>query len=164
MCPIGGFRRRFSVVTRLRRAGPSAGPCISGLFPGVSGQPAPRSLAWRAPPARTTTHQGRKLVIRTFDVYNRQSLDRWRAGQVASCSGRPRRDVFAGPLSGSAQRACDRAGTRERAVVLDERSGRRADRPTLAAASALSLFGTFILTVVILSRLATAMNVAIWHT
>jgi hypothetical protein len=82
MCPMGWFRRRFPVVTRLRRTRPSNGPCISGMFPSAGSQ-RPDRCVWPAPPARITTHQRRKLAI----YCNRQNLDHRGAGQVARSSG-----------------------------------------------------------------------------
>ena len=145
MCPIGWFRRRFSVVTRLRRAGSPAGPCISGMFPSAGSVfrecfrqlAASGEIAWvsSAPLARTTTQQRMKLVIQTFHVYNRQSPDRWRPGSGNQLFGRPRRGVFAGLLSGPGEPA-DSGRVGSAGVAAAGSAGATAAGATAAGATA----------------------------
>ena len=155
MCPIGWFRRRFSVVTRLRRAEPSAGLRISGMFPSAGSQRRDRWVS-SVPRARTIARQRMKSAIRTFNVYNRQDLDRWRPGQVTSCSGG--RDMTcprvpcSGPAiaPGSANAPSCSMSTRDAGSPPDPGSRLR-----------FIPFATFIRTVVIRSHLPAAMKVAI---
>jgi len=99
-----------------------------------------------------------KLAIQTFNVYNRLSLDRWRSGQVTSCSDGRDMTCPRVPCSGP---AIALGSANAPSCSMSARDARWPPDP--GSRLRFILFATFIRTVVIRSHLPVAMNVAIWH-